>query len=157
LKSRAKPRVEAEIAEDLLCWWTSLHPRTLLREIAAGSFPTAHRLGYWDLAEVWGWFQTRERAEKVEEGSNMIQEITSKWLRARIVEPEFRFMRRDEVLGSTGLSLSSLKRFIRLGQFPRPFKISERCVAWRSDEVKTAQNQIIKMYNEGGELNDSGI
>lgn len=43
--------------------------------------------------------------------------------------------RKDEVLGRTGLSNSSLYERVQAGTFPKPVKIGARAVGWVSDEV----------------------
>jgi prophage regulatory protein len=47
-----------------------------------------------------------------------------------------RFIRIRTVLEMTGLSRSDLYRQIEREHFPRQFKISERCVAWRESAVR---------------------
>jgi prophage regulatory protein len=37
--------------------------------------------------------------------------------------------------GITGMSKSAFYRAIAAGQFPRPIKLTERCVAWKSTDV----------------------
>lgn len=46
-----------------------------------------------------------------------------------------RLMRIREVMSVTGLSRSSIYKYISLGMFPKPVKIGERAVAWASDEI----------------------
>lgn len=45
-------------------------------------------------------------------------------------------IRRREVLYLTSLSQSSLYRLMKESRFPRPVRISPRCVAWKSEEVE---------------------
>jgi prophage regulatory protein len=45
------------------------------------------------------------------------------------------FLRIRTVLAKTGLSRSTLYRKIDNGTFPRQFKISDRCCAWRQTAV----------------------
>ncbi len=45
-------------------------------------------------------------------------------------------LRRKEVLRLTSLSQSALCRLMNEPRFPRPVRISPRCVAWRSEEVQ---------------------
>lgn len=46
-----------------------------------------------------------------------------------------RFIRRPEVCQLTSLPSSSLTDLISKGQFPKPFKLSERMSAWKFSEV----------------------
>ncbi|PID99848.1 MAG: hypothetical protein CSA81_14370 [Acidobacteria bacterium] len=46
-----------------------------------------------------------------------------------------RFVRRPEVCHLTSIPSSSLTDLIRKGEFPAPFKLSERMAAWRLSEV----------------------
>jgi len=48
---------------------------------------------------------------------------------------DLQFHRKAAVLGITGLSHSSLYRLMASGDFPRPYQLSGKSVAWRSDEV----------------------
>jgi prophage regulatory protein len=52
----------------------------------------------------------------------------------KITSPR-RTIRVLKVSGKTGLSVSSIWRLVRQGQFPRPIKISPGCSAWIEDEV----------------------
>ena len=45
-------------------------------------------------------------------------------------------IRRRDVLHLTSLSQSSLYRLMKESRFPRPVRISPRCVAWKSEEVE---------------------
>lgn len=45
-------------------------------------------------------------------------------------------IRRHDVLQLTSLSQSSLYRLMKESRFPRPVRISPRCVAWKSEEVE---------------------
>ena len=46
-----------------------------------------------------------------------------------------RILRRPAVLARAGISASTLERLVRRGEFPRPLKISTRCVGWPSAVV----------------------
>ena len=46
------------------------------------------------------------------------------------------FWRLPKVLEETGLTRSSLYQMMADGEFPKSFNISERCVAWLSDDVE---------------------
>ncbi|MHB1991003.1 helix-turn-helix transcriptional regulator [Metallibacterium scheffleri] len=45
-------------------------------------------------------------------------------------------MRLAEVRHATGLTKTAIYQMQRRGQFPRAVKISQRAVAWRSDEIE---------------------
>lgn len=47
-----------------------------------------------------------------------------------------RLLRKPAVLGTTGLSNSTLYDLIARGKFPRPIKITERSTGWIEDEVR---------------------
>lgn len=49
---------------------------------------------------------------------------------------EFRFMRLPEVCKVTGICRSTIWEGVRRGTFPHPVKVTDRCTAWRSDEVE---------------------
>lgn len=44
-------------------------------------------------------------------------------------------MRMPQVAGNTGLSRASIYAMIARGDFPRPIKLGERAVGWRSEEI----------------------
>lgn len=44
-------------------------------------------------------------------------------------------LRLPAVMQRTGLPRSTIYRLCRLGRFPRPTKLSERCSAWSAAEV----------------------
>lgn len=46
-----------------------------------------------------------------------------------------RVIRLKEVLDTTGLSRSSLYKYIADGDFPKPVALGERCVGWVESEV----------------------
>ena len=46
-----------------------------------------------------------------------------------------KMMRLPDVIAATGLSRSRLYELEQLGQFPQRRKLSERAMAWRSDEI----------------------
>ncbi len=45
-------------------------------------------------------------------------------------------LRLPQVLEATALKRSQLYRLIKLGDFPKQIKLSERCAAWRLAEVE---------------------
>ena len=47
-----------------------------------------------------------------------------------------KLMRKDDVVRVTGLSISTIDRLEKKGEFPKRRKISERLVAWTEDEIK---------------------
>jgi prophage regulatory protein len=53
-------------------------------------------------------------------------------------------LRRPDVQQRTGLSRSSLYNLIKEGRFPRPVQISDRSVAWVSDDIDSWINTQIK-------------
>ncbi|EKL0030453.1 AlpA family transcriptional regulator [Vibrio vulnificus] len=50
--------------------------------------------------------------------------------------PTIRLIRLNEVLGMTGLSRSSMYRFIEDNQFPLQVQLGDRAVAWVESEVQ---------------------
>lgn len=48
-----------------------------------------------------------------------------------------RLLRIKEVMTATGLSRSSIYKYIGLDKFPRPVPIGERAAAWVSDEIES--------------------
>jgi prophage regulatory protein len=51
------------------------------------------------------------------------------------MEPQARFIKRQEVLRRVPFSAATLRRQILDGRFPAPVKISERSTAWVAAEV----------------------
>lgn len=49
---------------------------------------------------------------------------------------QVRLMRLAEVKQVTGLSRASIYRFADDGAFPRPVKIGDRAIAWRSTDIE---------------------
>lgn len=47
-----------------------------------------------------------------------------------------KFLRLPAVLATTGLSKTTLEAQVNKGQFPQPFKISERAKAWTVDDIE---------------------
>lgn len=47
-----------------------------------------------------------------------------------------RILRLKPVLDRTGLSRSTLYRKVQRGTFPRPLRISDRCIGWRESDVE---------------------
>lgn len=48
----------------------------------------------------------------------------------------FRFMRLPEVCKVAGLAKSTVWEHVRRGTFPQPVKVTDKCTAWRSDEIE---------------------
>ena len=51
------------------------------------------------------------------------------------METETKLLKRKEVEALTGLSRSSLFRWIEKGQFPRPLRLSARTVRWEASTI----------------------
>ena len=49
---------------------------------------------------------------------------------------EYKFLRLTEVLKETGLSKPSIYRLMRESKFPQSYKLGERAVGWRSDQLR---------------------
>lgn len=45
-------------------------------------------------------------------------------------------LRLQAVVDRTGLSRSTLYRKVQVGTFPRPLRISSRCIGWRETDVE---------------------
>lgn len=52
------------------------------------------------------------------------------------METEDRYLRRKEVEEMTGLSRSSIYRMMHQGEFPRPYRITQRAVRWLQSDIK---------------------
>lgn len=46
-----------------------------------------------------------------------------------------RVIRLKEVIGTTGLTRSTVYKYIAEGTFPKPVSLGERCVGWLESEV----------------------
>jgi prophage regulatory protein len=55
--------------------------------------------------------------------------------RARVAHMQPKLLRRVDVEALTGLSRTSLYRFMLNGAFPRPVRLGSRAVAWRAEDV----------------------
>lgn len=60
-----------------------------------------------------------------------------------IARPE-RQLRRAEVEIITGLSASSIYRLLDAGRFPRPLRITPRCVRWLESEIAEWQASQVR-------------
>ncbi len=47
-----------------------------------------------------------------------------------------KYIRLGQVLDLTGVSKTTVWRWVREGRFPKPFKLGLNCSAWRLDEVE---------------------
>lgn len=66
---------------------------------------------------------------------------------------EKKLLRINDVQALTGLKRSSIYSKIAIGEFPKPIKLSERSVAWVSDEVNAwieARIEQSRMRRQGG-------
>ena len=51
-------------------------------------------------------------------------------------EKSFKYLRLPQVLGLTGISKPTVYRLMKSGGFPKNYKLAERIVAWKDDEVQ---------------------
>ena len=51
-----------------------------------------------------------------------------------------RYLRFADVQKLLGVSRSTVMRMVQQGRLPKPLKVGERFVAWRSDEVEMSLN-----------------
>ncbi|MGE3992939.1 helix-turn-helix transcriptional regulator [Pseudorhodoplanes sp.] len=61
-----------------------------------------------------------------------------------MTEPPKNFLRLPQVVERSGLSKSVIKAKVRAGEFPQPFRISERAVAWTEDDIVRWQAKCIE-------------
>lgn len=52
-----------------------------------------------------------------------------------LVEPPTKLLRLRDVKDRTGVSHSTIYRWMDAGEFPRPIKLSEACVRWREADL----------------------
>jgi len=57
----------------------------------------------------------------------------------------FRYIRKKELCTFLGISRATLERYIATGDFPRPYPLGKRIVAWRSDEVMAHTSALPRM------------
>ena len=50
--------------------------------------------------------------------------------------PETGFMRLPQVLSVIPLGKTSWWEGVKSGRFPKPIKLSERCTAWRAEDIR---------------------
>ena len=54
-----------------------------------------------------------------------------------------KLLRVKDVAEITGLGVSTIWKYVKLGQFPEPFKLSMRVTVWQSDEIyKWIESQL---------------
>jgi prophage regulatory protein len=54
-----------------------------------------------------------------------------------------RFMRRPAVELATGLPRATIYQYVQEGRFPKPIKISPRCVMWLESEIQAWMHERI--------------
>jgi len=64
--------------------------------------------------------------------------------------PETGFVRIDQVLTVIPLGKSCWWQGVKSGRFPKGIKISERCTAWRAEDI----HLLIKQLSDGAPRND---
>lgn len=64
--------------------------------------------------------------------------------------PETGFVRLAQVLTVIPLGKTCWWEGVKSGRFPKPVKLSERCVAWKAEDIHT----LIKKLSEQGRDND---
>ena len=52
-----------------------------------------------------------------------------------------RFLRLDDMISSTGLSESTIRRRVREGQMPKPTALTTRCVGWWESDFTAWANE----------------
>jgi predicted DNA-binding transcriptional regulator AlpA len=57
----------------------------------------------------------------------------------------FRYIRKKELLTFLGVSKATLERDTAKGDFPKPYPLGRRIIAWRSDEVLAYLNSLPHM------------
>ncbi len=60
--------------------------------------------------------------------------------------PETGFLRLTQVLNVIPLGKTSWWEGVKSGCFPKPVKLSERCTAWRAEDIRA----LITRLSEGG-------
>lgn len=56
-----------------------------------------------------------------------------------------KILKLPEVMNTTGLGRSSIYAFCRQNKFPKPIRLGERAVGWKSDEVDAWIEQRAEM------------
>ena len=65
--------------------------------------------------------------------------------------PETGFVRLPQILSVIPLGKSCWWEGVKSGRFPKPIKLSERCVAWRVEDI---HNLIKKLSEQGQKPNE---
>ena len=65
---------------------------------------------------------------------------------------DLRIVRRPDVESITGLSRSSIYAKMDNGTFPKPIKLSERCVGWIESEIQDWLASRVTASRNGGVL-----
>ena len=65
----------------------------------------------------------------------------------QITIPETGFLRLPQVLSVIPLGRSCWWEGVKSGRFPKPIKLSERCVAWKVEDIRN----LIKELSEQGQ------
>jgi len=56
--------------------------------------------------------------------------------------PETGFVRLSQILMVIPLGKTSWWEGVKSGRFPKPVKLSERCTAWRAEEIRELINRL---------------
>jgi len=56
--------------------------------------------------------------------------------------PETGFLRLPQVLSIIPLGKTSWWKGVKSGRFPQPVKLSERCTAWRAEDIRELVKQL---------------
>lgn len=57
----------------------------------------------------------------------------------------FQYIRKKKLCDLLGISRATLERSIATGDFPKPYSLGKRIVAWRDDEVMAHLNSLPRM------------
>lgn len=140
--------LEQEAMEESARWsWFDKASATALVEMWETSrhWETGKKLTPWEvqaLAEQW-----RQRFGEWPKGKRATSKKTDPLEEADAVEDDTVLRKRD-VLRLTGLSESTLKRWIKAGTFPAPFKLGPDMNAWQARGVKEWVRQRVEASNK---------
>jgi predicted DNA-binding transcriptional regulator AlpA len=62
--------------------------------------------------------------------------------------PETGFLRLPQVLGVIPICKSSWWAGVKSGRYPKPVKLSERCTAWRAEDIQGLIKQLSEQIQE---------
>ena len=62
--------------------------------------------------------------------------------------PQTGFVRLSQVLEVIPLSKTSWWRGVKSGRFPKPVKLSERCTAWKAEDIRALIAEISEPKND---------